>query len=362
MNTILFLAANPIDSKPLRLDFEFRSIDDKLQLAKFRDMFDLRSQWAVRVNDLQGVLLRYKPTIVHFSGHGSQASELILEGVSGNTQPVSPQALRAVFSILRDNIRCIILNACYSELQAKAIAEHIECVIGMSRAISDPAAIAFASAFYQAIGYGRDVKTAFELGCGQIDLEGLPDLDTPKLLCMRGNPEQVTFVNNFQRPQTETNLSSLENVRAEVMELALKYARIRTEMLPGDSRTRKMEDVFTDMRILAFKSYPLLNDLANSTIIGERLAAIAILQAKPELLTQSEVGLDWIVKRIAEEKPFVGYHATKTLFAAAHYPKFFTLNRELQKAIDEGLAILGKGLQNSDRAKNLLHARQVLQK
>ena len=46
---ILFLAANPKDSDPLRLDEEIRSIDQALLQAKFRDKFDLVQQWAVRV-------------------------------------------------------------------------------------------------------------------------------------------------------------------------------------------------------------------------------------------------------------------------------------------------------------------------
>jgi hypothetical protein len=40
----------------------------------------------------------------------------------------------------------------------------------MSKAIGDEAAINFAVAFYQALGYGKNVKTAYDLGCVQIDL------------------------------------------------------------------------------------------------------------------------------------------------------------------------------------------------
>ena len=81
----------------------------------------------------------------------------------------------------------MVLNACYSEQQAKAIAEHIDYVIGMSNAISDSAAISFSAAFYQALGYGIDFRTAFELGCAQIDLENLGEQDTPKFLTTKSN-------------------------------------------------------------------------------------------------------------------------------------------------------------------------------
>ena len=148
--------------------------------------------------DLQGYLLRHKPDIVHFSGHGSVSSEIILEDDSGNSRLVSVRALSKLFSVLKDNIKCVVLNACYSEQQAQAIAQSIDCVIGMSKAIGDDAAIGFATAFYRALGFGRDVKTAFELGCVQIDLEGLDEQDTPKLLALKTPPENTFFIKQAQ--------------------------------------------------------------------------------------------------------------------------------------------------------------------
>jgi CheY-like chemotaxis protein len=191
---ILFLSANPKGTAQLRLDEEVRAIDQALMQTEFRDRFIIRQHWALRAFDLQSYLLRHKPDIVHFSGHGSPASEIILEDNSGKSQPLSPRALRQLFAVLKDNIRCVVLNACFSEQQAQGIAEHIDCVIGMSRAISDPAAAGFAAAFYQALGYGRDVKTAFDLGCIQIDAEGLGEANTPKLLAYRTNPKKLSFV------------------------------------------------------------------------------------------------------------------------------------------------------------------------
>jgi hypothetical protein len=92
MINILFLAANPAGTTPLRIDEEVREIDEKLRQGRFRDSFELKQHWAVRVRDLQGLLLRHEPHIVHFSGHGSTASEIILENNAGNMQPVSVRA------------------------------------------------------------------------------------------------------------------------------------------------------------------------------------------------------------------------------------------------------------------------------
>lgn len=191
---ILFLAANPLDTVPLRLDYEVRAIDQALRLAEFRDLFEIRQHWAVRASDLQGLLMRYSPTIVHFSGHGSRSGEIILEDNIGQSHPVSAQTLSALFSVLRDEIRCVLLNACYSEIQAHAIAQAIDCVVGITNTIGDQASIRFSTAFYQALGYGRDLKTAFDLACLELDAASLDDSSQPKLLAKRTDPATVLLL------------------------------------------------------------------------------------------------------------------------------------------------------------------------
>ena len=94
-----------------------------------------------------------------------------------------------------------MLNACYSERQAQAIAEHIDCVVGMTSAVGDDAAIQFATGFYRALGYGRDVQTAFDLGTNLIALQGLPDVDTPHLVARKVKAADVSFVPSAHDPR-----------------------------------------------------------------------------------------------------------------------------------------------------------------
>jgi hypothetical protein len=56
----------------------------------------------------------------------------------------------------------------------------------MSYTIGDDSAIAFASSFYQALGYGQSVKSAFDLGCNQIHISALNEQEIPKLLVRSG--------------------------------------------------------------------------------------------------------------------------------------------------------------------------------
>ncbi|MEN8040976.1 MAG: hypothetical protein ABFR95_05680, partial [Actinomycetota bacterium] len=91
--TVLFWAANPVDTAQLRLDEEVRTIDERLRASEHRDRFDLRTQWAVRYSDLSEGLLRYQPEIVHFSGHGDPNGLLLFESDDGNSHTVSIDAL-----------------------------------------------------------------------------------------------------------------------------------------------------------------------------------------------------------------------------------------------------------------------------
>ena len=181
--TILFVASDPTDASRLRLGEEFREIQEKLKLAQLRERFKLElPQLSVRPPDITQALLDTEPQIVHFSGHGDSNSALCFENQTGQIQLVQPNALAALFEQFSSQVNCVLLNACYSEIQAKAIAEHITYVIGMNQAIGDKAAIAFATGFYQALGAGRPIEDAYKLGCVQIRLQNITEYLMPVLI------------------------------------------------------------------------------------------------------------------------------------------------------------------------------------
>lgn len=180
--SILFLAADPTDASRLRLGEELREIQEKLQLAKLRERFELNQRMSVRPADVSQALLDVQPYIVHFSGHGATSGALFFEDKSGEAYLIQPEALAALFEQFANQVNCVVLNACYSETQANAIARHINYVIGMSQAIGDKAAIAFSTGFYQALGAGRAIEDAYKLGCVQIALQGIPEHLTPVLI------------------------------------------------------------------------------------------------------------------------------------------------------------------------------------
>ncbi len=179
---ILFLSANPTSTSRLGLDEEIRAITEKIRASEHRDLVEVVSYWAVRPDDLLQALNEHQPHVIHFSGHGSSAEEIILVDSQGLAQAVSKKALINLFKTFKGNIQVVLLNACYSQSQAEGIIEHVPCAIGMSNSIGDKAAISFAASFYRAIGFGRSVREAFEQGLAALMLEGIDEERTPKLL------------------------------------------------------------------------------------------------------------------------------------------------------------------------------------
>ncbi|MNK78811.1 CHAT domain protein [compost metagenome] len=181
MIKILFLGASPIDEVKLRIDEEVREIETGLKLAKLRDQFDLKSEWAITTQTLQQAILDETPTIVHFSGHGD-VDGIAVEDKLGNSKLVDNDAISSLFELFSADIHCVILNSCYSESQAIEISKHIPYVIGMKSSIGDKTAIAFSLGFYTALGAGKDIEFAYKMGIVAIKLEGDPDSDIPVLI------------------------------------------------------------------------------------------------------------------------------------------------------------------------------------
>jgi nucleoside phosphorylase/tetratricopeptide (TPR) repeat protein len=203
MIKVLFLAANPAGTTQLALDEEIRAIDAKIRGSEHPERLTLVSHWAVRLDDLSGLLMRQRPHVVHFSGHGASTGEIVLLREGGTPKPVPPEALAELFRVLKDNVRVVVLNACYSQAQAKAIVREIDCAVGMSDAIPDDAAIAFAAEFYQALGFGKSVQEAFDLGVARLIGEGVAR-GLAKLHKRRGvKPAGVVLIGSTPGPNPE---------------------------------------------------------------------------------------------------------------------------------------------------------------
>jgi hypothetical protein len=167
---ILLLSANPWTTGRILVDEEEREIFEKIHEGPYRNRFELHNRAATRVVDLQKLLMTYRPHIVHFSGHGSKQERIILGGIHGRGKTVDQQGLAEVFALYNNHVRLVLLNACFTKAQARSIAQVVNYSIGAGQAIGDKVGVAFAGAFYRALGFGKSVRDAFESARAELAL------------------------------------------------------------------------------------------------------------------------------------------------------------------------------------------------
>lgn len=223
MKKILILSANPKNTDRLRLDKEVQEIKQALKFSNNREQFEIVTESALQVNDLRRSLLDHLPHIVHFSGHGAGSDGLVLEDKLGQMQLVSSESLAGLFELFEELTECVVLNACYSELQAEAIFQHIDCVIGMNQGIGDKAAIEFSTGFYDALAAGRSYRESFKFGCSGISLQGIPESKTPQIKARKNlyAVAQKTLEKSTEKAEkpkyTQSNSGILQSVAGGIM-------------------------------------------------------------------------------------------------------------------------------------------------
>lgn len=184
--TVLFLAANPAVTGRLGLDEESRLIQEMIRKSEYRDSIRFVSRWAVRPMDVLQAINEENPTVVHFSGHGAPNGDIALQNDTGGVKCVTPTAMTSAIATAADNVKLVFFNLCFSEEQARSVVSNIDAAIGMRVSIGDEAARVFAAQFYSAIGFGKDVDTAFRQGKAALLLEGISEEDTPVLYARAG--------------------------------------------------------------------------------------------------------------------------------------------------------------------------------
>ncbi len=219
ITTILFIASNPIDTAPLRIGREIKGISDALKLSSCNQMFKFEFRITTTPTDLRRALLEYHPAFVHFSGHGEGEAGILIEDDNGKAKLVTSEMLTRLFELFSNEVECILLNSCYSEIQADAISKNINWVIGMRHGISDDAAIIFSIAFYDAIGAGEDIEFAYRLASNALLMECPEESETPVLKTNpnRSNTNKPTGLsdNDITNAENKTQLNAPRHYRKD---------------------------------------------------------------------------------------------------------------------------------------------------
>lgn len=219
---ILFVAANPSNTLRLDLDLECAAIERELAMTAGRDQLELRSKWAVGIDELMRHLNDTRPAVIHFSGHGESGSRacrhsnrfpapvtqrdiaihteltsgsLVLRSEQDEGQQVDGRALAKIIQHASPRTVLVVLSACFSETMAEALLPTVRCVVGMRGPISDEAARIFAVAFYRALGSHLSVGTAMGQAVAALAARNFPDEHLPVCKVREGiDPNTLVLV------------------------------------------------------------------------------------------------------------------------------------------------------------------------
>lgn len=192
---ILFISSNPKDSPTLNLAHEIRDIKNSIISTTKRDELIFSFLPSARISDFMSQMIREKPTILHFSGHG-RTEGIILEDDSAYSQILDTKTIEELFKLCSSFVKCVILNACYSKEQALVINKYIPYVIGISNTIIDSSAKVFSISFYEALGNNDIVDYAFAYKYAKIRTS-IEDKDGSKNITLFENPKYNYLKDNY---------------------------------------------------------------------------------------------------------------------------------------------------------------------
>lgn len=352
--TILVLAANPDNTPPLRLDREVREIESGLERARNRNEFILKQKWATRPVDVRRAMLDFRPSIVHFCGHGSGQEGIAFEDEAGQVRLVDADTLAEFFELFSNSVECVVLNACYSEVQAEALARHIPHVIGMRKSIGDNAAINFATAFYDALGAGETIEFAYKLGCNAIRWSDMPDNLIPVL---KTTPCLSNQIKSTERPLGSFSLTPrlpcllLLDISASMAGAPIKALQVGLRTFLDDLLGDPNASERVELALVTFGSHvailrdfcpvnefdvPDLSPAGGATSMGEAL----------------ELGLDLIERRKQDYKSLgIAYYKPMILLFTDGEPTdewHFPVNRLHRESALRRVSFYAVGLENAD--------------
>lgn len=166
--SIVVATANPADTGRVQIDEIIRSMQQQLVTSRHRDRFEFVPLVATRVNDLRQAFIDKSPNILIFVGHGSETGSLAFVSEGGTRHMATPEAIAGLLSIFDEDLKCVVLSACYADEQANAIHQNIDFVVGTDDSVHEKNAKAFTEAFIQAIAGGMSFNKACKLSSNAI--------------------------------------------------------------------------------------------------------------------------------------------------------------------------------------------------
>lgn len=170
---ILMLGAS--SEGDLRITREHARIRRAVEVALHRDQVELEVRLSATTQDLQEGIAKFRPHVVHFSGHGNEQlisfEEDMDEFHAGVV--VTASAFASACEATDSPPTLIVFNACNSSGTAQAVVDRFApLAIGMANSIDDGDALHYAAYLYSSVANGQSVNSAHMAGKAAIELAG----------------------------------------------------------------------------------------------------------------------------------------------------------------------------------------------
>lgn len=179
---VLLLGAS--SAGDLRVGREQKRIRAAVESALHRDMIELDVRPAATTEDLLDGISKFRPHVVHFSGHGD-VDLIELEHERDDPHEghvVTARAFSRAVAATDDPPLLVLLNACNSAGQIDDLVESVvPFAIGMADEIDDGDAITYAAQFYASVANGQSIQSAHLAGQAALELAGLEGAELPTL-------------------------------------------------------------------------------------------------------------------------------------------------------------------------------------
>jgi hypothetical protein len=150
-----------------------------LASASFPRRREIHQHRIERVLELPSLLQREQAYFIHFCGYDRVDHASFLQKAAEDLAE-SP------------GVRCVVLAARHTDEQSRSFAERIDCVVGMSTAVSDRiAAFTFCVTFYKALASGFSVRDAMDCASTETHIGGVEAMAAPRLLARRCDPARI---------------------------------------------------------------------------------------------------------------------------------------------------------------------------
>jgi hypothetical protein len=219
---LLLLASNSVSDRDPHAAEEIREIDQTIQSATYRDSFRRLPYPALRLSDIDRLLNRHQPHILHLSGHANATEGLVLDDDTGHAAKIQCDQLVNLIlsSVDNDRLRLVFFSFCYSEACATAISAKVPYSAGVRGDIEVDSLLRFSQIFYQALASGRSVQGAFDNARESLNARGLKGSEAMVLRVRTGTSAEVPFLSSMGSSGVDSVLRELSTTFVSQLRIA----------------------------------------------------------------------------------------------------------------------------------------------